>query len=274
VTSVTFFVWSWQRQGEENMRVKKQRQRSGQVLVIAVLVVSLVLLSTQLYIYEVGRSLEETKSIQVSDFVLAVKLGSEHMVAGSLANISSGGDVLVLSANLERWASFVEGLYQFGRPILDFTPRNTLPYVNGTRLSWGTYAFGVTSAFADFNFSLSDSQVNAQLSHAVNVTTSLLVEAFYRRVDILTTEVNVTCIVLNEGEPALAGNVTVLYERLGSWFHADANEIYSFTDYGNGTYLVSLRESYLPLETINVSAQVHDSRGIYVQVNTTCTEIS
>jgi len=254
------------------MREKNSRRRSGQVLVIAVLVVSLVLLSTQLYIYEVGKSLR-VKSVHVNDFVLAMRLGSQHTVTGSLANISVGGDDSVLLANLQRWAAFTGGLYQFGKPVLTFTLENTPPYVNGTYLSWGTDGFGVTSAYANFTFSLLDSQVTTQSSYAVNVTTSLLVEGFYRRVDLLTTEVNVICTVLNDGEPALAENVTVLYKRLEAWFRADALDSYSFTDYGNGTYQISFRESYLPLETINVSAQIYDLRGIYAQANVTCTEI-
>ncbi len=132
------------------MKRKNHRQSCGQILVIAVLVVSLVLLSTQLYIYEVGRSLEKTGSIGVNDFVLAAKLGSKHAVIGSLANISVGGDGSILFSNLERWGAFLGGLYQFGKPVLNFTLENALPYANGTRLSWGTDGLGISSAYADF----------------------------------------------------------------------------------------------------------------------------
>lgn len=239
---------------------------------LAVLVVSLVLLSTQLYIYEVGRSLEEIGSMRVNDFVLAIKLGSKHAVTGSLANISAGGDGSVLFANLEGWASFTGGFYQFGKPVLNFTLRNTLPYTNGTHLSWGTDGFGVSSAYADFNFSLSDSQVDVQLPYAVNVTTSLVVEGVYRTLEGSVKQINVTCNVLNEGTPALAENLTVLYYS-GSWLRADEQTSYAFTDYGNGTYLISF-EADVPEENVNVSAQVYDLREIYVQANAVCTSVT
>ncbi len=236
---------------------------------LAVLVVSLVLLSTQLYIYEVGKSLEETGSIRVNDFVLAVKLGSKHAVAGSLANVSGGGDGSVLFSNLERWAMFTGGFYQFGKPVLNFTLKNTSPYTNGIYLSWNTDGFGVSSAYADFNFSLSDGQVDVQLPYTVNVTTSLVVDGGYRALIGNVKEIKVTCNVLNEGSPALAENMTVLFYS-GSWLRADEQTGYSFADYGNGTYLISF-EADIPEESINVSAQINDLREIYVQANVTCT---
>jgi hypothetical protein len=236
--------------------------------VLAVLVVSLVMLSTQLYIYEVGRSLEETKSMSVNDFVLAVKLGSKHAVTGSLANISAGGDGSILSANLEGWASFTGGFYQFGKPVLKFTLKNTAPYTNGIYLSWGTDGFGVSSAYTDFNFSLSDNQVDVQLLYAVNVTTSLVMDGVYRTQMGDVKQINVTCNVLNERASALVENVTVLYYS-GSWLRADEQPGYSFADYGNGTYLISFVAD-IPEESVNVSTQIYDLREIYVQANATC----
>ena len=248
------------------------RQSSGQILVIAVLVVSLVLLSTQAYIFEVGRSLGETHSVRVNDFVLAIKLGSKHVITGSLADVSTGSDSVVLYSNLESWATFISGFYQLGRPVLNFTLRDTSPYASGLRLSWGIDGFGVTSAYADFNFSLLDGQVSVQLPYALNVTTTLFVEGAHRNLQGDIMQVNVTCRVLNDGAPALAENLTLLYEKSGAWLRADSKDSYSFADYGNGTYSVIFEQEYLPLETVNVSAQVYDLRGIFVQANVTCTE--
>jgi len=256
------------------MKTRKNRRHcSGQILVLAVLVVSLVLLSTQLYIYEVSRSLEGTESMRVNGFVLAMKLGSKHIVTGALANISVGGDNLILSANLGGWASFTSGLYQFGKPVLNYTLRNISPYTNGTRLSWGTDGFGITSAYTDFDFSLSDRQVNVEVPYAVNITTSLVVEGVYQTLQDSMKQINVTCNVLNEGNPALAESVTVLYEDSGSWQRADKQSIYSFADYGNGTYLAFFEAAILG-ENVNVSVQAYDVRGVYVQANATCTNVT
>ncbi len=252
------------------VRKGNRRQRSGQILVITVLVVSLVLLSTQVYIYEVRNSLKETRSTRVNDFVLAVKLGSNNIVSGSLANITRGGDSSVLSENLGRWASFIDSFYLFGTPILNFTLKNTSPYINGTYLFWGTEGSGISSAYSEFNFSLVDGQVNVQLVYSVNVTTSIVVESVYRTLSGNLRQVNVTCSLMNQGKPALAETVTVLYESSGFWNRADQQSNYAFTDYGNGTYLISF-EADIPETNVNVSAQVYDSRGVYVQANATST---
>jgi len=194
------------------------------------------------------------------------------MITGSLADVSTGSDSVVLYSNLESWATFISSFYQLGRPELNYTLRNTLPYTNGTRLSWGVDGFGVTSAYADFNFSLLDGQVGVQLPYALNVTTTLFVEGGHRNLQGDIKQVNVTCRVLNDGSPALAENLTVLYEKSGAWLRADAKDSYSLADYGNGTYLVVFEQEYLPLEPVNVSAQVYDLRGIFVQANVTCAE--
>ena len=251
------------------MKAKSRRQRSGQILVIAVLVICLVLLSTQLYIYEVGKSMDGTDSTRVNDFVFAVKLGSRHVIIGSLANISIGGANSALSANLERWASFTGGFYQFGKPVLNFMLTNTSQYTNGTYLSWGTNGFGISSAYTDFNFSLADRQVNVQLSYAVNVTTSLTVEGVYRNVQGDIKKVDVTINSSNEGNLALTKNITVLYDYLGDWFVPD----FQNTDYGNGTYLLSF-EADIPGTDVNVSVQIYDLREIFVQANATCRDVT
>ncbi len=147
------------------------------------------------------------------------------------------------------------------------------PYTNGTHLSWRTDGFGVSSAYANFNFLLEGRQTSAQLSYNVNVTTSLVVKAVYRTLQGNSKQINVSSSLLNEGSPALAENVTVLYENSGSWPHADEQSSYSFTDYGNGTYLMSF-EADISGENVNVSTQVYDLRGIYVQANATCTIVT
>ena len=257
------------------MRDQRRRQRSGQILVIAVLIISLVLLSTQVYIFDVGKPLDGSHSQGVNDFVLAVKLGSEHVVTGSLANISNGGSNTVLQSKLETWAAFLGGLYQSGgSPILNFELEGGSPYANGTCLSWDASGFAVTSACAHFNFALHGGEVHVQLLYTENVTTSLTVKGVYRSLLGDIKQINVTCQLLNEGSPALASNITLLYQKSNVWLRADSTSSYSFTDYGNGTCQIAFEQEYLSSETVNVSVQVCDLRGICVRANATCTEIS
>jgi len=253
------------------MNSRNRRQCSGQILVLGVLVISILLLSTQLYIYEVGKSLEEVRSNCISDLTLAMKLGSKHTLIGSLANISVGGESSTLLLNLERWAEFSGRMYQLGRPVLEFVPASSPPYTNGSHLSWTIDGLGISSAYVDFNLSVLDLQVDVQLAYAINVTTTLVEKAFYLDQGSIK-KVDVTCSVMNEGRPALAENITVLFQNSSSWVRADEQDIYGITDYGNGTYLISF-EARIEQEDVRVSAQVHDLRGIYVQANVTCTAL-
>jgi hypothetical protein len=110
------------------------------------------------------------------------------------------------------------------------------------------------------------------LPYALNITTSLVVEGVYRTLAGNVKEINVTCNLYNEGNPVLAQNMTIFYESSGSWLHADERSNYSLVDYGNGTYRISFEAEVLE-ESVNVSTQVYDLREIYVQTNTTCTNL-
>jgi hypothetical protein len=245
-----------------------RRQRSGQILIIAVLVISLMLLSTTLYIYEVGRPSEAASEARVTDFVLAVKLGSQHVVLGSLANISTGGAESILRTNLKSWKAFIERSYELGRPVLSFSLTNTSLYNNGLYLLWGTEGFGVSSGSTEFNLSLTDHEVNAEVPYSVNVTTALAIEGRWRIVEGEMKQVNITLNLSNEDGSALAKDITLYYESQGTWPAAD----YRSSDYGNGTYALSF-ETDTPSNALNVSAHIHDLRGIHVQANVTCPEV-
>lgn len=254
------------------LRTYPPKHSSGQILVVTTLVVSLVLLSTQLYIIDVCSPFLETKSSHVNSFVLAIRLGSRHAVIGSLANVTNGGSYSFLTANLAKWENFTSNMYQLGKPILNFSPKNTTPYTNGVYLSWGVTGFAVSSAYVDFNFSLSDQEADVQTQYAINVTTSITQEAMFRSLQGDNKQVNVTCNVFNEGSPALAENVTICYDYMGIWYRADTLDVYNFFDYGNGTYSISF-EANIPGSSVNVQAFVDDLRGIFVRTVTTCTEL-
>jgi hypothetical protein len=245
-----------------------RRQRSGQILIIAVLVISLMLLSTTLYIYEVGRPSEAASKARITDFVLAVKQGSQHVVLGSLANISTGGAESILWTNLKRWKTFIERSYELGRPVLRFSLTNTSLYNNGLYLLWGNAGFAVSSASTAFTLSLTDHEVNAQVPYSVNVTTALTIEGHWRTIEGEMKQVNITLNLANEDGPALAKDITLLYESQGTWPAVDHRS----RDYGNGTYTLFF-ETDTPGDGLNVSAHIHDLRGIHVQANATCPEV-
>jgi hypothetical protein len=252
----------------------REKRKSGQVLLIAAFIMAFLLLSAELYIFEVGKTMGEVESNSLNDFVLAVELGSRHVVVGSLANVSDGGSNSVLEWNLQNWSSFIDRQYQFGKSVLNYTLEETAPYSSGIWIDWGTDGFGVSSAYANFTYKLLGREANLNQSYFINITTTLLVESTYQEGLGDEKQVNVTINLLNEGKPALAKQITIYYkDQLNNWLIPDeTNNNYTISDYGNGTYLASFVAS-IPSPNVEVSAHVFDQREVYVQDNATSTQI-
>ncbi|MCW3977755.1 MAG: hypothetical protein NWE77_07470 [Candidatus Bathyarchaeota archaeon] len=259
-----------------------KRRNSGQVLLIAAFIMAFLLLSAELYIFEVGKIIYRIESNSLGDSIFAIERGSRRVVIGSLANISQGGSNLTLATNLARWGSFVWNQHLNVKSLLNFTGRDTPPYTSGLWIDWSrTDGIGVSGAFVNFSLNLSGMQATAQTEYYENVTTSVnVVDGMYRKLEgegmELKKQVNVTCRILNEGEPALAKNVTLFFEDDGdlstqNWIGADSPSI---ADYGNGTYFLSfIAETQTRNDPMLISAQVRDLRDIFVLANATCIEI-
>jgi hypothetical protein len=253
------------------MKMRTKRS-SGQVLLITAFIMAFLLLSAELYIFEVGKIVGEVESYSLTDFALAVRLGSKHVVIGSLANVTNGGSSAVLAQNLQKWSSFVGKQYQLGKSLLNYTLNQTAPYSSGVWISWGTNGYGVSSAYVNFTHRLLGREANLNQSYFVNVTTTLLVESTYQALLGNEKEVNVTINLLSEAEPALAKQITIYYKFVDTWQTPNETSSYVLLDYGNGTYLASFT-AIIPSQTVEVSAHVYDRRDIYVQANTTSTQI-
>ncbi|MGD8506841.1 MAG: hypothetical protein PVF15_09300 [Candidatus Bathyarchaeota archaeon] len=252
----------------------REKETSGQVLLIAAFIMALLLLSAELYIFDVGRIMVEVESDSLNDFVLAVRLGSRHVVVGSLANISNGGSSSVLEWNLQNWTSLIDEQYQFGKSVLNYTLREAAPYSSGIWIDWGTTGSGVSSVSVNLAYKLLGREVNLNQSYSLNVTTTLLIESTYRQAQGDDKEINVTINVLNDEKPALAKQITVYYkDQLNNWVIPDtANNNYTIIDLGNSTYLASFIAN-IPAQDVEISTHVLDQRAIYVQASATSTEI-
>jgi hypothetical protein len=252
--------------------MKARGGNSGQVLVVAALIIALTIISTELYVYELGRTVGEAKANPINEYVLAIKLGSQHIVTGSLANVSQGGSSQTLTVNLERWASLVYRQYHLGRSILNFTPYETEPYSSGINCLWGSDGLGVSSAYVDFTLKILDQEVNVNVTYAVNVTTTILIQGTYKVIQDDEKQVNVTCNLLNEGKPALAKGIILTYRSSDDWLIPGPQNGYTFVDYGNGTYSISFAAE-ISSDNVEVSVNAYDQRDIYTQANVTCVEL-
>ncbi|MEM2105566.1 MAG: hypothetical protein QXV21_03745 [Candidatus Bathyarchaeia archaeon] len=249
---------------------KFKSNSSAQLLIVAALAIAILISATTAYVYELGKETNSTYNISISDFVFAIKQTTRNAMISSLANISNGGEKMLLATNLNDFSQSLRNL-QFGIWLLNFTVLDDSVYDSGVWLSWDTSGIGVSSAYADFTLRAYDVSTNSTVNYVVNVTTTITVSGYYTTILGIEKMVNLTCNTYNEGEPALAQNITLFYENLGIWVPIDASNNLSITDYGNGTYAISFRVITLS-DTVQVSTHLKDLRGIFVQTNTTCIE--
>ncbi len=251
------------------IKQKKRRRNSGQMLIITALAISLLLVSTFYYVFEVGNSGNNSTQASLNNYILMIKLGSTRTVLSSLVNVTYNGDSAVLAENLERWKETLKNECIFGLCVLNTQIWNVSPYSSGFWIDWGANGNGVSSSYVKFNLTIYGREVEAQLEYLVNVTTSLVVKGTYSQVEGLEKHIELTCEIFNEGTPALAQNFTVHYNNGSSWTQA---QNYSLNDYGNGTYRITFN-AYIATSTVQVSVGAHDLRQVYVQTNTTCTQV-
>ncbi|MGC8896003.1 MAG: hypothetical protein ACP5LB_04445 [Candidatus Bathyarchaeia archaeon] len=247
---------------------KPKRNSSGQLLIVAALAIAILISSTTMYVYEVSKEKTATQDQLIAELALAIKQGSRNAVISSLANISKGGEKSVLDANLNNLSQAYRSLNQYGICILSFNVLNDSNYADGIWLSWSdTSGFGVSSAYANFSLAVYGLNANITASYAVNVTTAVTLDGYCTGDE--EKSFSLICQVFNDGEPALAKNITLYYENLGVWLPVNSSNNLSITDYGNGTYAISFTVITVS-DTIQVSAHVNDLREIFVQANATC----
>ncbi len=254
---------------------RSSRGNSGQVLIIVALIVTMLLLSTALYVAETERDVAVYEA-EVDPAFSAYKLGVMHTIMSALSNISNGGPPGILVANLNHLKAVVDN-HSFNAILkMEFTTLNTAPYHDGVWVEWGSSGKGISSAYAAFVLNSSGTSATYYLEHVVNVTSEIEVSGEYTMLNETLKQVTVTCNILNEGEPALAQNFTVYYEQDGSlspeeWVQVAAPSI---VDYGNGTCAMSFTaETTNPDDPVLVSVHCRDLRGIFIRANVTCTQV-
>ena len=243
---------------------------SGQALIVTSLVITMLLLSTAYYVFELKTDMTTDQTADDSTFA-AIKLSSVNTVISALANISNEGDNSILSTDLNELASTIENQSYGENSNLQFTLSNVPPYQNGTWISWESNGTAISSACVSFLINFSGPSTTYSSQYETNVTTALNINIEYAGNE-TENNVNLTCTMLNENEPASFSDITVLYqnETAGPWFQVDPSNL-QMNYNGNGTYLMSF-EAYAQ-NFLQVSVQAHDLRGIFVVANTTLTGV-
>jgi hypothetical protein len=120
-----------------------------------------------------------------------------------------------------------------------------------------------------FQLNGSGGEIEMQHSYYVNVSSSLYVGGHMTQNTSGIEQVAVWCNLFNNGQPALAKNLTIYYRESAGWIAPNSTSNYILRDYGNGTY-TAIFNVETTATSLNVSARVFDLRQILVQANTTC----
>jgi hypothetical protein len=251
-----------------------KQNTSGQMLIVSALLIALLLISTAIYVIDVGKKVPIVEDSDDPNFA-AYQGSIRNALISTLANLTNGG-TNTLSANLESLKTLL--LAHSYRAILtmDYTVLNTNPYSNGTWISWGTNGQAISSGYATYAFNSSSTSGTSNVESTVNVTSSINYIGTYTQLVGNTKQVDLDITVLNENKPALAQNFTFYGDYDGSLSTVDwtpVNSIVNINHY-DGTYAVSFNfDTANRGNNVYVSVLCHDQRGIFMVANATCTMV-
>ncbi len=245
-----------------------RQDKSGQVLIVSALLVALILLSTALYVIEVGKEVPTVDTRQ-TDVFSAYQQSARSTLISALANATDGGNPNILETDLAELKTVILSNSYQALLTIDYNTLNSSGYQDGLYISRGANGQGVSSAYASFAFASSSPSATSNMEYTVNVTSAVNFSGNCHQLNETTKRVNLTVSILNEGKPALAQNFAVSYLNATDWVDVDSPDIYSF---GNGTYSVSFNAQTPQLsDPLVVSLVCQDERGIFVGANLTCT---
>lgn len=245
-----------------------RQDRSGQVLIVSALLVALLLLSTALYVIEVGKEVPTVDASETNVFS-GYQQSVRSTLISALANATDGGTSDILGIDLAELNTVILSNSYQALLTIDYNTLNSSSYQKGVWISWGANGQGVSSAYASFVFASSSPSATSNMEYAVNVTSAVNLSGNCQQLNETTKQVQLTVNILNEGKVALAQNFTISYQNATDWVAVDSPSITSF---GNGTYTVSFNAQTPQLsDPLVVSLLCQDERGIFVGANLTCT---
>jgi hypothetical protein len=234
------------------------------------LLVALLLLSTAVYVIETERNVPIVGNSEV-DVFSTYKQSARNTLISALANVTRGGDVSVLSTDLNQLNLVITSDSYQAMLKMDYTMQNTDSYKNGFWISWGTDGHGVSSDYVSFAFNSLGLSTTSNLVYIVNVTSEAYLSGTYLQLNDTTKQATLKVNLLNEGKPATAQNFTFYFLNESNWIKT---AVPYMTDYGNGTYeALFVAEQSQTSNSFVVSMLCQDQRGIFVGANATCPRI-
>lgn len=245
---------------------KPKRSNQGQVLIVAALVIVVMLISTAIYIAEIQKS--QLKTQPETGFNLQFyKQGIQHAMQSALANISRGGEVSILQTNIDSFNTFMSETSYDSLFASQVTLLTAGGYHDGVWRIQNQTGTAILSAYASFNLTSSGTKEQTRSVFDLNVSSMVKASGVYSQ-NGSSIQVQLTCRVFNEGQPALAKNFSVSVEKDGllnfeTWVSIENPVI---NDHGDGTYVISFEAVVEePENPVLIWLSCQDQRGITLQ---------
>ena len=242
----------------------RKRKRSGQVLVVTILAISLTILTIQMYLFTLNTRHINLKYDILSDYLISIQRGTEHVASASIAHISQGGENSILTINLNRWKYLTSKDYRFGYVHVNTTMYNGVLYNEGVWLDWGTSGTGYSSIAFTAEICIEGRDLEVNLSTKYNVTTKIVASGSYIDLGGDSKQMEVVVNLYSDNSPALPGSITVQYNKTTAFVKASTLGDYMETDYGNGTKKYTFTDDIIKTG-VPLRLEVKDRRDIFVQ---------
>ncbi len=146
--------------------------KSGQVIIVTALVISVLFLSTAIYVIEVGKEAPTVEPNQ-SNVFLDYKQQITNTMISALANATGGSNPNILGTDLAELKTVILANSYQAMLTMDYSTLNSNGYKNGLLISWDTNGQGVSSACASFVFASSSHSANSNIEYTLNVTSAM-----------------------------------------------------------------------------------------------------
>ncbi len=238
---------------------KSSAGNSGQLLVVAALIIAILISSTTMYVYNLDSQDAEADNDRSGDYLLVFKQASRNVLISSLSNISKGGETSVLATNLLALSGVLRKM-QTSLVNLSFVLPSESSYESGVQISWNS-SEGFSTVYVHFGLEITGTY-DVSSEYDVNVTTSLAVNCSVTTSAEGEKLIDLTCNLFNEDKPVLLKTISISYGTGENLSQADIQNGLAIWDKGDGSYDIRF---VVPNQTEIVVVRALDPRDIYVQ---------
>ncbi len=140
--------------------------KKGQVIIVTALLVSVLFLSTALYVMEVTKEVPTVNADQ-SDVFSGYKQSARSTLISALANATNGGNSNILGIDLAELKTVILSNSYQAMLTMDYSTLNSSGYNNGFLISWGDNGEGSSSTCVSFTFASSSPSASSNLEYHI-----------------------------------------------------------------------------------------------------------